>query len=39
VLLNGADASSTFAQCDTLHYSTRSFDKASDAIKKIVETR
>lgn len=25
--------------CDTLHYSTRSFDKAPDAVKRILETR
>ena len=25
--------------CDTLHYSTRSFDKASDAVKRVIEAR
>jgi len=34
-----SDTESRGMLCDTLHYSTRSFDKASDSIKRVIEAR
>jgi len=34
-----SDGESRGILCDALHYSTRSFDKASDGVKKVIESR
>jgi hypothetical protein len=34
-----ADTENRGILCDTLHYSTRSFDKASDNVKRVIESR